>query len=132
MSQFTTPCRVELIGKNLFKLLEPFEYHIGEYPSEQIIKVPVGFITDFASIPRIFWPIVSPIDEYAKAAVIHDWMYKFNYAKKSVCEKIFYEAMTVLEVPQWKKICIYSAVYVGGWYTWIRYRRLYDYERICV
>jgi len=132
MSQFTTPCIVEVIGKNLFRLTEPFEYHVGDYPSEQVIKVPIGFITDFASVPRIFWPIISPIDNHAKAAVLHDWMYRFNYAKKSVCEKIFYEAMKVLEVPQWKRNCIYLAVYVGGWPTWIKYRRRYDYKRICV
>jgi len=132
MSQFTTPCRVEVIGKNLFKIIEPFEYHVGTYPSEEIISVPVNFITDFASVPRIFWPIISPIDEHAKAAVIHDWMYKYNYAKKSRCEEIFNEAMKVLDVPDWKRICIYWSVYTFGWYTWIRYRRMYDYKRICV
>ncbi|MDR1451375.1 MAG: DUF1353 domain-containing protein, partial [Helicobacteraceae bacterium] len=35
------------IGKGRFKLVEPF--------SRNGIDVPVGFVTDGASIPRIFW-----------------------------------------------------------------------------
>jgi hypothetical protein len=75
MSSFTTPFIGELIGKYTFKVYSPFEYHVGKYPSNEIIKVPVGFVTDFASIPRAFWSILPPIDNYAKAAVIHDWLY---------------------------------------------------------
>ncbi len=120
--KFTTPCRVEVIGKMKFKLIEPLEYHVGCYPSKEIIIVPVGFITDFASVPRVFWPIVSPIDNHANAAVIHDFMYQTNYAPKNRCEEIFYEAMGVLDVPEWKRNSIYWSVYTFGWPTWIKYR----------
>lgn len=124
MSKFTTPCKVEVVGKNLFRLIEPLEYHVGCYPSEEIIIVPVGFLTDFASVPRVFWPIISPIDKHANAAVIHDFMYQTNYAKKARCEEIFREAMQVLEVPNWKEFCIYWSVYAFGWKAWIKYRLL--------
>jgi len=122
MSQFTTPCRVEVVGKNLFRLIEPFEYHVGEYPSEQVIIVPENFLTDFATVPRIFWSIISPIDNHAKAAVLHDWMYEVHYAKKSECERIFKEALEVLEVKKWKIFCLYWGVYLFGWYKWIKLR----------
>lgn len=122
MSQFTRNCRVEVIGRNLFQLIEPLEYHVGCYPSEEIIIVPDGFITDFASVPRVFWPIISPIDIHANAAVIHDFMYQMYYAPKKDCEWIFNEAMTVLKVPDWKRVCIYNSVYYFGWKTWISYR----------
>ena len=122
MSQFTTPCKVEVVGKWKFRLIETFEYHVGTFPSEQIIKVPENFITDFGSVPRIFWWAISPIDEYAKAAVLHDWMYDTHYAPKSICEKIFKEAMEVLEVPKWKIFCIYWSVYLFGWKKWIQLR----------
>ena len=58
MSQFTTLLKTNKIGKNLWVLLEPFEYHVGTYPSNEIISVPIGFKTDFASIPKIFWSIL--------------------------------------------------------------------------
>ena len=122
MSQFTKNCRVEVIGKNLFQLVEPLVYHVGSYPSKEVIIVPANFITDFASVPRIFWPIISPIDKHANAAVIHDWMYQTYYAPKKRCEVIFLEAMGALNVPEWKKFCIYNSVYYFGWPTWIKYR----------
>jgi len=39
------------------------------------ITVPAGFDTDYASIPRIFWPIYPPDGEYAPAAILHDFLY---------------------------------------------------------
>jgi hypothetical protein len=46
MSQFTTPFVGELVGRNLWKVVTPFEYHVGRYPSEEVIVVPVGFVTN--------------------------------------------------------------------------------------
>ena len=123
MSTFTTPLQVELIGKWQFKLLTPFEYHVGKFPSTEIIRVPQDFITNFASIPRFLWSILSPIDEYAKAAVVHDWLYFKGIYSKRVTELIFNEAMKVLKTPTWKRRCVYSGVYYGGHYTWNKYRR---------
>lgn len=122
MSRFTENARVEVIGRNLFRLIEPLEYHVGSWPSKEIIIAPEGFITDFASVPRIFWPIISPIDTHANAAVIHDFMYQTNYASKARCEWIFDEALGVLDVPEWKRICLVKSVVVFGWPTWIKYR----------
>ena len=120
--KFTDNCKVEVIGKNLFQLIEPLEYHVGCYPSKEIIVVPAKFITDFASVPRVFWSIISPIDRHANAAVIHDFMYQTYYAPKKRCEEIFLESMGVLKVPEWKRFCIHRSVYYFGWPTWIRYR----------
>jgi Protein of unknown function (DUF1353) len=125
-TSFTTPCEVELVGLWKFKILTEFEYHRFQYPAKNekdIIKVPVGFITDFASIPRIFWTIVSPIDEYAKAAVIHDYLYYTGMFSKAESDLIFKEAMKVLDVKEWKIFCIYNAVKYFGWLAWWKHRR---------
>ena len=123
MSQFTTPCQVEIVGPMRFKLISPFEYHVGMYPSNEIINVPEGFITDFASVPRVFWSILSPIDEYAKAAVLHDFIYRVAPYERMRCEEIFLEAMIVLKVPEWKRHAIYRSVYLFGWKRWNELRR---------
>ncbi|WP_442908701.1 DUF1353 domain-containing protein, partial [Hydrogenovibrio sp. 3SP14C1] len=34
--------------------------------------VPEGFISDGATVPRIFWPIFPPIGRYLKATLVHD------------------------------------------------------------
>lgn len=123
MSQFTTPLKVELIGKNLFKVIEEFEYHVGSYPSHEIIKVSIGTKTDFASVPRIFWPIISPIDRHGKAAVIHDYCYQVGYDTRKECDKIFKEALRVLKVPEWKVFLMYNAVRLFGFRAWNKYRK---------
>lgn len=123
MSQYTKPCRVEIVGPMLFRVIEPFEYHVGSYPSNEILTVPEEFITDFASIPKVFWPILSPLDEYAKAAVLHDFMYVTGPYERLRCEEIFLEAMKVLNVKKWKRDCVYRAVYLFGWYQWNKYRK---------
>ena len=123
MSEFTTPLIVELIGKNLWKVHEEFEYHVGSYPSNEVIKVPFGQVTDFASVPRIFWWIISPIDRHAKAAVIHDYCYSIQYDSKKRCDQIFAEGMEVLGVKPWKIFAMYWAVHLFGWFAWVKSKR---------
>lgn len=110
MSQFTSNFKGELIGKNLWKTLESFEYHIGEYPSEEIITVPEGFETDFATVPRIVWSIISPIDNHAKAAVIHDYCYEYKIYSRKRCDEIFKEALEVLKINSVKIWFMYHSV----------------------
>ncbi len=123
MSQFTSNFKGELIGKNRWRNLEQFEYHVNEYPSEEIITVPEGFETDFASVPRIFWVFISPIDTHAKAAVIHDYCYYYGMYNRKRSDDIFLEGLKVLDVPKWKVWCIYNAVRIGSWYAWWNHRR---------
>lgn len=119
MTQFTTPLYVEFTGKERWILLEGFEYHVGCYPSDEIIKVPSGFDTDFASIPRIFWSILHPTGLYGKAAVIHDYTYRHRLYSRKKCDDIFLEGMKVLGVDSWKCFVIYWAVRLFAWYKWL-------------
>jgi len=123
MTQFTTRLSVEPIGDNLWKLLESFEYHVGKYPSDEVIKVPEGFITDFVSIPRIFWVIIPPVGIYGKAAVIHDYCYRTACYQRLKSDKIFLEGMKVLKVKRWKRNVMYWAVATFGWLAWYNHRR---------
>lgn len=125
MSTFTKPLQVQLAGKWKFKVLISFEYHIGIYPNDdpdKIIRVPAGFNTNFASVPRIFWTILSPIDEYAKASVVHDWLYFCGSHTKTEADNIFKEAMEVLNTPKWKIACMYWAVRLFGFFAWYKNR----------
>lgn len=36
--------------------------------------VPIGFVTDFATVPRFLHWLVSPYGAYTRAAVLHDWL----------------------------------------------------------
>ena len=123
MSQFTSKLNVEQIDKKYWILTEGFEYHVGEYPSNEIITVPVGFITDFASIPKIFWPIIDPIGKHGKAAVIHDYCYATACYSRLKSDAIFSEGMKVLDVEEWKREVMYGGVVVFGWWAWHKHRR---------
>jgi len=123
MSQFTTKLNVEPLGKNKWKLTDGFEYHVGSYPSEEIIKVPTGFVTDFASVPRVFWPIIDPVGKHGKAAVIHDYCYATACYSRPRSDYIFWEGMKVLDVDEWKREVMYKAVVWFGWWAWFKHRR---------
>ena len=87
------------------------------------IKVPEGFETDFASVPRIFWSIFPPFGLYTRAAVVHDYLYRNTSFKRGTCDKVFREAMQILKVPAWKKETMYVMVVFFGQGTWDNYRR---------
>jgi len=114
MSCFTTPLIVELLSNRRFKIMKEFFFYVGHKANDEIITVPVGFITDLASIPRIFWTILPPNGKYAKAAVIHDYLYANKIKTKEYADNIFLEAMEVLGVEETKRYIIYYAVKAFG------------------
>jgi hypothetical protein len=118
MSKFTKPIIVEMINEKYWKLAQELEYHVGCYPSEEVIVVPIGTLTDFASIPRILWPIVPPIGRHAKAAVLHDYLYFCHYYHRKKCDEVFLEAMQVLHVNKTIRNFMYFGVRLFGWYCW--------------
>ena len=128
MSSFTTPLVVSpLLDGRKWKLVRPFSYHIGSKYSKDIIWVSVGFVTDFASFPRIIWRFfmwwLPYWAKYSKASVLHDWIYQNhgNYTRKQA-DDIFLEAMLV----SWKdrkfvKFIAYMEYYgvrLLGWLAW--------------
>src|SRR4051812_48133804 len=75
MAGFLSKLELEYIDGRKWKITQPFDYCLGEANSNLRVRVPAGFITDFASIPEILWNILPPTGSYGKAAVIHDWLY---------------------------------------------------------
>ncbi|EJQ4279471.1 DUF1353 domain-containing protein [Salmonella enterica] len=113
MSKFTTPAILEMLERYMWRVYEPFEFYLSDDNSD-VIEVPAGFVTDLASVPRIFWTILPPDGKYAKAAIIHDWMYDNALRTKKEADLIFLDGMTVLGVPKWKRTIMYWAVRVFG------------------
>lgn len=101
-------------GSRTFRLTSPFRYdsRIGW------IEVPVGFLTDGASIPRIFWTIFSPTGSYFEAALIHDYLYSQVskwHIDRAMADRIFLDAMEDIGVGWLTRKTIYRAVRLGGW-----------------
>jgi hypothetical protein len=127
MSQFTTPLDNRYLDGKRWLLISPFQYHIGTYPAKfesDIITVPEMFVHDFASIPKFLHFILSPTGPYAKAAVIHDYLYRTQTYSRKRADIIFMEGMVVLEVPKWQRVVVYRAVRLFGWNAWRKNKKL--------
>ncbi|WP_368941617.1 DUF1353 domain-containing protein [Citrobacter werkmanii] len=113
MSKFTTPAVLEMLDDYRWRLVEPFEFWLTDELGE-VISVPAGYVTDLASVPRFMWAIFPPHGRYAKAAIIHDWLYDNALWTKRKADRIFLDAMEVLDVPWWKRWSMYWAVRMFG------------------
>lgn len=82
------------------------------------ITVPVGFVTDFASIPRAFWSLLRPDGNYAYAAVIHDYLYWKQGLARDKSDLIFKLAMQDFEIGSVEVGTIYAGVRAGGQGPW--------------
>ncbi len=121
MSTFTDPLIVTPLDDGRTWVLDgEFDYHVGTKESEDIIHVPKGFCTDFASVPQLFWFILPPWGKYGKAAIVHDYIYQTHCRTRKEADAIFREAMEVLGVPAWQVMSMWLAVRLFGWLAWHR------------
>src|SRR3990167_388955 len=123
MSSFTTPLVVEKVGERLWKTYRELIYYVGEENSVDIIIVPVGFQTDFASIPSLFWMMLPPDGQYTAAAVVHDYLYFTQTRTRLASDRIFLEAMKVLKVNIFKRLVMFKAVRTFSFIPWNRRAR---------
>jgi hypothetical protein len=149
MSSFNGLLKAEFQPPKNFSLLHSLTYDCDSLTEENVkdlkeiglhinrscrIVVPTGFITDLASVPRLCWAFLAPMD-IARAAVIHDFLY-FRiraYRKliaeleleedkqlvrrcKKIADKVFEDAMEHSEppVPKYKIHSAYYAVVLFG------------------
>lgn len=123
-NSFLTPLVVEVMpsGKT-FKVAREFTYVWRRaFP----IHVKVGFVTDFASIPRFARIIIPKLGKYTKASVIHDFLYQRGSIPDSpkdsnprkTADVIFRDGMRDLGVVKWKRWVMWAAVRVGGHFAW--------------
>jgi len=101
-----------------FRLTEPLLY---DSDLGGTILVPAGFVTDFASTPRLVWALIPPEDvHYTRGAVVHDWLYNQHTFPKPFCDVVFLEAMTSLGCSPWKRNVMYQAV---KWFGAVAYNK---------
>ena len=94
-----------------FEVVEPFKF--------KDIKIPKGFTTDGASVPRVFWCLFPPNrTDYLPCAVVHDYLCNLRYYKKA--DKCFLECLKHLRVSKFTSYTMYYAVRI---YHLIRYWR---------
>jgi hypothetical protein len=82
------------------------------------VDVPVGFVTDFASIPPAFYQLLRPDGDYSYAAVFHDYLYWTQAVSRETADDVFRLAMMDFEIPRWQLTSIFKAVRGWGGKPW--------------
>lgn len=111
-SGFLTELEVRSIDDKRWSLTRPLSYQSDLL--DACIHVPEGFVTDFASVPRV--PIVYTAfgDRAHRESVIHDYLYQKHLVSRKLADKIFLEAMKARGKKWWVRTGMYLGVRLGG------------------
>lgn len=115
---FTTELQVKKIPKeDAWELISPlvYVYQEQEHISE-VYSIPRGFVTDFASVPRIPFVYSATGNTGHKAAALHDYLYSIGESR-SRADAIFHAALLETE-PKWRAWVMYTAVRLFGWMSY--------------
>jgi hypothetical protein len=105
-----------------WRLAEPLIYEFGGRGSGRVIRVLKDFVTDGPSIPRLFWRVLPVWATYSRAGVIHDYLCYLiarenphpEAPTRADADRIFFEAMTALNVGRVQKYVLYLGVRLGA------------------
>jgi hypothetical protein len=112
-SQFLTPLRVLAVGDDTFVLTTDFYYASAHL--DRVIKVPEGFQTDFASVPRLPLAYLLFGGVARRAAVVHDFLYRNSGISRSDADAIFREAMEASGIDWFRRSSMWAGVRLFGW-----------------
>lgn len=116
-ARFESTLVVEKIGPRDWILVQDLIFYSIRYHGYVI--APAGFQTNFASIPRVLWALLPPVDRYDPAAVIHDagyanalrtWNDQRIFTVKRVADDLFREGLIVCGVNRYQAWGMYQAV----------------------
>jgi hypothetical protein len=115
--EFLTPLRTEKLEDDFWVVFMPFSARVGD----RTITVPAGYVTDFASVPRLPLAYLLAGNTAHKSAVLHDYLYARGRGRK-FADKVFLGAMEAEGIPGWRRRLMYAAVRLFGRGAYTRVR----------
>ena len=116
MSRFATTLKTEQVGKWTHILLDDL---VLADDDQQVITVPAGFTTDFASIKVlhnaflfVLFALVCGYGNYA--ATVHDWLYTCAQISRKDADAVLYRALRAEGVARWRAWLFWVGVRIGG------------------
>lgn len=87
---------------------------------KHVVIVPIGFRTDFASVPRVPFAYLLFGNVADEAAVLHDYAYTNNMTgiTRKQADALFLEACDAMGTPSWKSRPMWAAVRLFGGSSW--------------
>lgn len=107
------------LGADHWRVTNGFRFYLDNEHSGEWVNVPPGYLTDGASVPRLFWNVIPPWGAYGQAAVVHDIVCEYlsitknglpQAVSRKTCDGILLQAMEALNVPWLTRQSIYGAV----------------------
>lgn len=95
----------------------------------EVYHLPMGFMTDGASIPRFLWRVCGTPLESPRvfAALVHDWLYSGGdpEATRGEADALYRDMQIALGISRAKAYIEWSALRLCGWSHW-RGRKIYN------
>lgn len=102
-----------ILDKNFWRVTSAFKCYLGllnDKYKDMWVYVPAGYLTDGATVPRVFWDLLPPWGAYGQAAVIHDILCEYLTIfhddgtpvsiTREHADTVLGEAMAILNVPR--------------------------------
>ena len=113
----------DMMKTDLWIVKKGFVFYLDETRTKTV-TVPKGYLTDGASVPRVFWSFIPPWGSYGQAAVLHDYLCEYlsymdgdkyvSLTRREV-DNILLQAMSDLQVPKLTRVTIWAAVRIYGY-----------------
>lgn len=109
------PIRVEWVHLDKFKLLESRFYTLSD---RKLIRIPKGYLTNFASVPKILRCFFDQSGRWNNATILHDYLYDNRIGTRKQADLEFLRCMRQDKVPRFDRNAYYRAVRLFGWLKW--------------
>lgn len=99
-----------------WELQAPLSFYSSEL--DRSFTAPVGFTTDFCSVPRV--PIAYDMlgNRARKSGTLHDWLYTTHVVDRETADKLLREMLQQNGVDECEAQAFYLAVRLGGGSHW--------------
>lgn len=116
MAQFLTPLRGEWLDDQRYQLTEDLVYQSDV--AKQTFTIPAGFVTDFASVPRL--PVIYLLfgGRAHHESVPHDFLYQTHKTGKVMADRVFLEAMDCRGKGIPVRWGMFTGVFAFGWLSY--------------
>ena len=104
---------VKVDGRRLAILTDDWLYCYP--PTRELIVVPKGYVTDFASVPPAARVVIDVYGSNIEGAVVHDWLYAVGEpGKREKADQVIRYALMEQDVDLVRRNTVYMAVRGGG------------------